>query len=349
MAILNLNEIIHFFITAYANPVNRPLFELTGMVLLAFLVYIAYWLSLYLLNKRKCFTFLGIQQLPSSNNEEEAIDKMQSVLSSLHSYIYSNTNKLSFEIYKVESYITIQLGSNNKQILERVSVSLKQLRNIVVKDVSIDALIKIQPLYCKTVSCVLDFYQVSNDTHFFANLLTLLNSFPDDESLGVQFILRGVNKNAEMQRRRRILEGKVLKQRRRQTDRETYLYYVYQKKQESNLFKVKINVVANKKSNLSSLIAQIKLLNFEENIFYSRREGKRNVLTRFISPDTYFSNIHWRRKHEGTYLNSRELAYLIHPTSVNLRQPFETKQTKYYRSTPRFLKRAIRQYINRRD
>lgn len=325
-------------ISFFKSPMNFPLVLLFSVFLGGCALYVLYWLTLYFLNKRSAYYFREIT-LPVGDPEEELkqINQMRSTFATLQGYILSNVNKLTIEVYKLDSGIVFQIGSNSKSILEKAEATLKQIRNITISEVKEDALVKINPMHCKAVSNIKDFYQITQDENFFDNLLNMLNSFPADTRAGVQFILRGVNKNEEMQRRRRRLENKAVKAKRRQTDRETYLFMMYQQKQEGNLYKVKINIIANKKNYLSNLVSVIKTLNFEENTFYARGESKRNILTRFISPDTYFSNIHFRRKHEGSYLTNRELAYIFHPTSIQL-GALNTKQTNTIEARPEFLK-----------
>jgi len=334
---LILNSLFQIALFILQSPSGRPLLFLLGAVLLCGIAYVCYWLTLYGLNKRRAYYVKEIT-LPVGTAEEELlqIDQMRSTFASLQGYILSNTTKLSLEMYKTEKGIRFLLGSTSKHVLEKAETSLKQIRNIVISDIQEDLLIRPEVVYGKTVSNVKDFYQITQDEHFFDNLLSLLNSLPHDTFAGVQFVLRGVNKNEEMQRRRRDLELKAVKAKRRQTDRETYLFLMYQKKQEGNLFKVKINVVASKRTYLSSLVAQLKTLNFEENTFFSRNESTRNITTRFLSPDTYFSNVHWMRKHEGSYLTNRELAYLFHPTHVQL-GTLATTQTSSIEAQPAFL------------
>lgn len=332
----SLFQFIQFLLTSSSG---RPLVFLLGAVVLCGVNYLVYWLTLYFLNKRSGY-FLKEIILPVGVVGEEAlqIDQMRSTFASLQGYVLSNLTKLSLEVYKTKQGIRFVLGSNDLSVLEKAETSLKQIQNIVIRDLSHD-LFSFEPvLYGKTVTNVKDFYPITQDERFFDNLLSLLNSLPEDTFAGVQLILRGVNKNEEMQRRRRNLELKAVKAKRRQTDRETYLFLLYQKKQEGNLFKVKINVVASQKNFLASLVSQLKTLNFEENTFFSRNESLRAILTRFISPDTYFSNVHWRRKREGTYLTNRELAYLFHPTSLQL-GTLATTQTSSIEAQPAFLEK----------
>ena len=329
-------QVISFF----QSPTNFPLVLLSSVFLGACAIYVFYWLTLYFLNKRSAYYSKQII-LPVINPEDEQqqIAQMRSTFATLQGYILSNRSKLSIEMYKINSGIVFQIGSNSKSVLERVETTLKQIRNITITDMQEDTLSTMTPFYCKTVSNIKDFYQITQDENFFDNVLNMLNSLPDDTCAGVQFILRGVNKNEEMQRRRRNLENRAVKAKRRQTDRETYLFNMYQKKQEGNLFKVKINIIANKKQYLSHLVSLIKTLNFEENTFYSRGETTKNVCIRFISPDTYFSNVHFRRKHEGSYFTNTELAYLFHPTSLQL-GGLSTKQTNTIEARPEFLEQT---------
>src|SRR5664279_3808786 len=136
MAVPTLNEIINWIISASKVPSNQPLFYFCDVIVFLCLFYIAYWLTLYFLNKRSSYYFMEVQ-FPHVEGIEipQFIERMKTVFASLQGFILSKTDKITFEIYKVDSYITMQIGSNSKSVLEQTAGNLTQIRNVVIKDV----------------------------------------------------------------------------------------------------------------------------------------------------------------------------------------------------------------------
>lgn len=336
---LHLAEIIttSVAITQGADPLMVPVWLLILGFLCIPLALLGYCCMLFYLNKNQQIFVLEIRFPHITEKDQELyIDKMRSVFATLYSITRSQTDKVFFEVIKRKQYITIQMGSNNEQLLAKAKGILTQVRDLQIVTVKQDAVRMLSPLHAKTVSTIKEYYPITKEPHFFDNLLSYLSSLPEGEEAGVQFILRGVNKNEQMQNLRRSLTQRAVKNRRRPTDRETYLVRLYQQKQEGNMFKVKINVIANQPAILGNLTALIQGCNFEENMFFPRGENTQNIRNRFIAPDTVLSLLHEIRKYEGAYLTAQEIAYLFHPTAFTPAN-YLVKQTKSLEASPNFL------------
>ncbi len=306
-------------------------FLITGMV-----GYCAYIIYLFRKNRHKKLYFLTLQ-FPEINEDEENryIEKMQSIFSSIHRSISTNTDKIFFEIYKVDEYITFQVGSNKKEILDQLQRLFSQLGSVQVRTTKDDVLEQIEPLHAKRVSMVKDYYTISKDKHFFTALVHMLASSKEDEQAGVQIILRGVNKRGSIQGKIHKLIMKARKYKRPLYESEQMLLQMYQAKQKENIYKVKIHVVGNSTLLTENIGAAFQSLNYENNTFSTRSEKKEVSRTRYIGPETLLSYIPTLLTRSESYLTVSELSYLFHPTSAT-RGIYAPKQTKHIESSPEF-------------
>jgi hypothetical protein len=328
-------------VTQGKKPLLFPLWQIVGFFLLISICFLLYWFILYIWNKKRGKVYIVQVKLPivEKGEEEEAIDKMRSLFASIHNITRSQTDRLFLEIIKSGKYIIIQAGSNNEKLLTKVITICRQEEGITFIPAKEDAIVAIAPLHTRFVTNTKDYYPITHEKYFFDNLLSYLASLSDNEQAGIQIILRGVNKNLQIQELQRNLTQKAVMQKRRQTNRETYLLHLYQKKQQGNMFKMRLNIFANTPVLLTNLTAIIQSLNFEENIFFSLATRKENILHRFIAPDTFLSLIHEIRKHEGMYLNAEEVAYLFHPTAIQLGK-YAPKQTRTITASPDFIQES---------
>ncbi len=300
--------------------------------------YIAYILYVYRKNYHKQLYFLTLQ-FPEIEEQEEFrfVEKMQSIFSSFHKCIATHTDKVFFEIYKVNNYISLQIGSNDPAILEQAKRLFSQLESVQIRTTTADALEEIEPRHVKRVAMIKDYYPITKDKYFFSTLIHVLASLREEEQAGIQFILRGVNKRESIQKKMHGLSLQGRKYKRQLHEHERTLLHAYQEKQKENLFAVKIYVVANDSLLSSNISAIFQSLNFGNNLFSVYGEKKESSKTRYIAPDTLLTPFFslWNRK--TSYLTASEVSYLFHPTSV-IRGIYAPKQTKYIETLPEFIK-----------
>ncbi len=334
---LALLKTIKFTYGSY--PVSVQVYQLLLIPIILFLLEVGYFWYLDKKNRHKKHFFLTLQ-FPVASQEDllNHIARMETLFSSLHKLVSTNTDKLFLEVMKVENYITLVLGSNNQKLLEQAKAIFSQLQHAQLITTEHDLPETISPLYAKQVSTAKDYFPITKDERFFDGILHFLASLKPDEQAGMQLILRGVNKHEQIQGQINKLIQKAEQRKRMINQREEMLIQGYQEKQHGNIFKVKVNLFANNQTSLTNLLSIIHALNLKENVITSSSESKKNILQRFIAPETFLSPFSLIRKKEGVYLNAQELSYLIHP-SIAIRGVYAPKQTKMFEATPAFLKK----------
>lgn len=303
-------------------------------VVLGFIIYLIF---LYRKNNHKTLFILTLQ-FPEISEESEVRfgEKMQSVFSTLYRLVLSQTDKLFLEVFKTGEYITMQLGSNNKRVLEQAKVAFSHIDSVQLRETTNDEIENISPLFAKQINVSKKFYAISKNDDFFSGVIHFLSSLQASEKAGIQIVLRGVNKKLTIQEKMNGLIYKARKEKRQLTDLENVLLHMYQTKQMENLFKVKINILSNEKSILYNMSTLFSSLNLSNNTFSSYKESCKKILSRFISPETLISSLPVFGSKQGIYLTSSELSCLFHPTSV-MRGIYAPKQTKSIEATPEFL------------
>ncbi len=301
------------------------------------LMYLLYLVYLVRRNYHKQLYFLTLQ-FPEIEEEDEKrfIEKMQSVLSTLHKAVSTQTDKLFFEVFKTEEYITIQVGSNNQDILEQAKRLFSQLGSVQARMTQKDILETIQPLHVNGVAMIKDSYAISKDTQFFSTVVHMLASLKGDEQAGVQFIIRGVNKREALQKKVHGITMKARKYKRQLYEHEQTQLQMYQQKQRENMFKVKINVVGNSTLLVKNIGAAFQALNYENNLFHAYSETNKKSSYRFISPNILLDRIPYLQRSSTSDITTSELSYLFHPTSV-IRSIYAPKQVKSIEATPEFM------------
>ncbi len=242
--------------------------------LLLLLGYVAYVVYLSRKNYHKQLYFLTLQ-FPEIEEEDEErfIEKMQSIFSTLHKAVATQTDKLFLEVFKVDDYIAIQVGSNNQDILEQAKRLFSQLGSVQVRTTKTDVLETIVPLHVKRVAMIKDFYAITKDTEFCTTIVNMLASLKDEEKAGVQYIIRGINKREAIQGKILGITMKAKKYKRQLYEHEQSRLHMYQQKQRENMFNVKINVVGNSTLLVNNITAAFQSLNYENNVFITNTEG----------------------------------------------------------------------------
>jgi hypothetical protein len=314
--------------------------QLAVLALLILLGYAGYVLYLFRVNKHKTLHFLEVR-LPEIANQESVYftSKMNAVFTSLHSIVSSQQDKLSFEIIKADTYITIQIVSNTEEILQQVKGIFSQIKQIQFKTLQLDILSTFPRFFAKQITTRKEFYAINSENNVFESILNYLSSLPDEKQAAVQFILRGVNKKTALNEQIHRIMMKAQQRKRQINEQEKALIEMFQEKQRGNIFLTKINLVATDHHILTSLLSFGQQLSEGTNTITSASESKENVLCRYISPDipliNYLRGI-FLSKH-GSYLTSHELASIIHPTATE-RGKYAPHQGNIIEASPEFAK-----------
>lgn len=312
---------------------------LLGILIIAILAGISYLVYLYRQNHHTKHYFFSLQfPLVSSDLLLEHIHQMESMFASLHHLCMSNTDKVFFEVFKVGEYVSLLVGSNNQELLDQLQGSLSQLENTKLKIMEEDQVQKITPLFTKRLSMSKTFQPIAKNPQFFDGLLHQLSSLKELDQLGVQIILRGVNKKLQIKTQMNQISTRANKQKRSLNQREESLIKDLEEKLTDNLFKAKINLVGNNQNVVSNLLSLFHGLNNKDNAVISSRESEAKIKGRFIAPETLFSALPFIRESQGMYLTSKELAYLIHPSTA-VRGKYAPKQTRDFEAPPSFIKK----------
>ena len=163
-----------------------------GIILIVIVLYV-FILNILNIHKKH---FIATITFPEITEEETElfIEKMRVAFDSLHRIILSQTNTVFIELLRNRGYIQMQIGSNDKQILELAKRSFSQIDHIAIQDSQIDQLTTFPKLNVKSIYTSKPFYPITKNMYFFDSLINFLSSLPKEESAGVQFILRGVKK-----------------------------------------------------------------------------------------------------------------------------------------------------------
>jgi len=166
-----------------------------GVVAVFLAIYLLSFVIFYFLNNHKKHYIATIRFPQISEDEREKyIFQMRGVFDSIFKRIYSQTDKVFFEILKTGDYITMQIGSNKREILDHVKQSFTQVANTEISDISDDELLSFNRVSIKSIYSSEPFYPINKNMHFFDGVINLLAGLPNDEQAGLQFIFRGVNK-----------------------------------------------------------------------------------------------------------------------------------------------------------
>ena len=306
-----------------------------GIVLLFILVHTL----LIFLNFHKKL-YIASMQFPivDKEDQEQVTQQITEIFSSLHGSILSPLNKLFIEIIKVDSYITIQIGSNKHSILEKAKRLFSQIEGVRFTQTTEDELEKLQKWYGKTMYTSQTFLPTGKNAYFADSLVTFLSSLSNEKQAGVQFVLRGVHKKFYIERKLLLLERKIREEKRRIDPTEQETIRGLQQKLSENLFRVRVHIFATDKDDVDSLKASFQSLNTQKNNWYSYPLllGKINILkSRFIAAESIFDFIPMLRELNGSYLTSSEFASMFHPSS-NQPARYLPEEQKQIEATPEY-------------
>src|SRR5258708_3254307 len=328
-----------FLLSLLQQPyVLQALWVVSGFIVLALM----YVVIFNLLNIHKKH-YIATITFPDIHEEDTIryMEKMRVVFDALYKTVLSQTKSVFVEILRSEGYIKIQLGSNNKRVLELAKRAFSQVENVVIIDSETDVLDSFKKLKAKSIYTSKAFYPINKNVYFFDSIINFLSQLPDEESAGVQFLLRGVKKKLAMDWEIGSIERRKRSEKRiSYTAEEEEKIMLYKIKKKENLFKTKVYVFASTKQSLLSLVSLFSALNNEGSDLYSYFGFPFNVRRRFIAPDTilaWFISI-WREI-EGNYFTSSELASMFHPTSL-MSGRYTAKKTRDIEASPEFLKES---------
>ncbi len=331
---LILTQVIPIPYGSYTFPV--PVYQLLLGGIGAAAIPFSYVGFLHRKNRHKQHYFLSLQfPTISQDSISDHIQKMETLFSSLHRLIHSNTDKLVLEVAKIDDYITLVLGSNNKDLLEQAQSLFSQLEHAQLKVLEGDPLGKISPVFSKHITTSKPFQPINRDSHFFDGILNYLASLKSGEQAGIQIILRGVNKKMTIKEQINKIITHAQQNKRMLNSREEGIIQGLEEKLQSNLFKVRLNLFSNSQIPLSNLQSLLHTLNSKDNLVRSNGTKEGKIHHRFIAPETFLSHI---QSSQGMYLTSKELSYLIHPSAVALGK-YAPKQTKSLDASPAFTTR----------
>ncbi len=321
--------------------------DLLGIVFFGFIgvLVVGYLLSFvvfYFLNNHKKHYVATIRFPEIAEEEKEKyLQQMKNVFDAIFKRIYSQTDKVFFEVLKTQEYIVMQIGSNNEEILEHIKQAFSQIANIEILETQQDELQSFKKVFTKSIYTSEPFYPINKNISFFDAVINILAGLPKEEQAGIQFVLRGVNKKLAIHlkiqslEKRRIAEKRLLP-----TDSERRLTELYEFKRDENIFKTKIYVFSTNKQRLASLISLFSTLNFNNNSLCSQIGFESNMRKRYLAPDTPFA---WWipvwREAEGSYFTSSELATLIHPIHIS-RGTYAPKQVRDIEAIPEMLEQT---------
>jgi hypothetical protein len=192
---------------------------------------IAYVIYLHRANRHTSFKILSVT-LPEILEEDQHKyrQKMEGVFSALHRLIFSQTDKLFIEILKVDSYITIQIGSNSTSVIEKMKGIISQIENVQLVEVETDQLSKLTSIVGKKVVTTKPYYPLGKNDNLFASILHFMASLKENQQGGMQITLRGVVKKEAIKSQIQTLEERSKQNNRRPTETENYETAQYQLK-----------------------------------------------------------------------------------------------------------------------
>ncbi|MGH2613034.1 MAG: helicase HerA domain-containing protein, partial [Rhabdochlamydiaceae bacterium] len=264
---------------------------------------------------------------------------MTTVLQTIQQMIVSQRDMLSLEIYKTMEYITLQIVSNSQDILEQAASSFGHIPGIKIRTKTKDVLSEMDTLYAKSVSTTKPLDTTRADTDFFPGILFFLSSLQANEKVGMQLILRAVDKRFSLHEKTQGIYSKARARNRHLTFVEEGVVKMYQAKQNEALFKVKINVFANNTLLLGRIRPLFQPLSTGTNRFTLHGEKRTNVTSRFIAPESLLTKFDFIRQRMGSYLTASEVTALYYPTCV-LTGLYAPNQTRQLEAPHSFLKKG---------
>ena len=198
---------------AYAQITHSVAIEAVLGVLVSILVLLCLiQLFVFFISFNQSFFFVTMQ-LPVTNKEdsEEAVAHMTSIFATIHGTIHSWLDKVSIEIIKADEYITIQLGSNKKSILQENKRLFSQLHNVTFTEGGNDLLHIVSSSKARSLYTSQNFLPIGTNEFFYDGVISYLSSLSDQKQAGIQIILRGVNKRFSIERKIISLENRMKK------------------------------------------------------------------------------------------------------------------------------------------
>jgi len=156
--------------------------------------YLVFQIFLQFLNIHKKIFIVSVQ-FPVVEKEDlgSNMQKMESVFDALSGIVKSQLDTIFIEILRIDKYISIQLGSNKKEILTEAKSIFSLIPRIQFTKTE-DRLKKLGDIKARTVYTSKDFLPIGHNDLFYDSVINYLSSIPEGKQAGIQILLRGVQK-----------------------------------------------------------------------------------------------------------------------------------------------------------
>lgn len=310
---------------------------LLSIVLISVVGYFAYIIIRKVTDRKKQVHKLRIQ-FPNPNKEQhlEYRDAMKSFFNSIHKVL--KNKRISLEIHKVSKKVELYITYTDKSIEDSLKAFLSSIEGIVLEDIpdEHDPMNDYGSLVSHRLVLTKNYYSIKLDhPNFYKVLIDYLASLDDSEQAGVIINIRPTNGkegkiNMELQKRDKELKDDKTNLEVYRNEKESLLA-----KADTNLFLVDIHTFGNSGRNRDGLSSIFSGLNNNKAQF-SQKKGldKESLKSRFINFEDVFTPLF--RKHSGSYLNSSELALMIHPYHLE-RGKYRTNETVVLEAQPEFV------------
>jgi DNA helicase HerA-like ATPase len=274
-----------------------------------------------------------------SQVEVEYISSMQAFWNSTHDLLQNE--RVSFEIHKVDEFITLHITTPDKSALKNITKYLTSIKGLTITQTTFDPLGSYTHSYAKRLVLTNNFFSINlEEKNLFSKLIDYLSSLPNDQQGSVLFYLRPVsekdNKIENLIRKNDLI---ICQNQRHYTKLEQANFNLSQKLK-GKMFLVQIYVIGNKKQTPRSLASIFKIQSGKNKFNTFSLWGIKNAVKlkyRYVCRENIFTSI--LRSWFGSYLTSHELALMIHPTQIE-RGIFKSNKSIIMESTPEFLERG---------
>ncbi len=287
-------------------------------------------------NKRKQYILKINFPNPQKDLEENHIESMEFFFESLHKLI--KKDKISIEIHKVQKKIQIILTYYNKNLTSNIKAYLTSVNRISLEEKS--SIEDPVPLYKNKISdmAYLDkkFYCIKESPTFFKQLIDYLSSLEDGKQAGIIFCLRAINKEGAIENKIRKCDQQI----RKSEDSSELIRQErnnLSKKLTTGVFLNRIYTVSNSTQVLSGLNSLLASVNGKNKFRFKKFNDLNKLKKRYIPFENFLINIVPR--YFGSFLNSKELANLIHPVQIE-RGKYNSQETIVLESKPEFLENS---------
>jgi hypothetical protein len=296
--------------SALSPEFTNYLLGLLGLSILSLFVYLV---VLYFWNrarKNRRVLFYQLRFNPINLDGLSNINRFTTFFSSLHHSL--GNSLITFEYHHTKNFDGFLITTSNPETIKTIKTNLDKIGSVEIAETNQDPLktylLKGKNKSVREVYLNKDFYSIkTNDASVLENAIHYLRENdlegallfvikPNSKALSIDSIIRG--KARQMSRKNAPVEFLKLENEK------------LKKKKERDLFTVKILTIANSHSDTNVLESYFHLLD-DDNRFYSGLTSSNIKSLRFLPVESVFGLI-TGSKGRGSYLNSKELACLVH-------------------------------------